>query len=332
MKKVSIIIPNYNNSKYIEDCLNSATKQDYPEKEIIVVDDGSTDDSVEKVEKYIKNNKNDDVRLIQQSNLNAAIARNNGMKNAAGDYVLFLDSDDLLEEGVLKRMVEYYEKDKTDLVVGGYKEIDEKGHVYGNKRLTNDQAVLEADKDFIRLMSIKPAPSNKLYDFNLIRENNLTWDNVRIGQDLNFYLKYLSLCKKVSLIDLNIYKYRNTPNSMSRSFDFRIFDIVNVFEGVKKYYAQHKKERLFAHYIPMCALKHYSNQMDKQVYYHSFRERKLIVNYFSVCEKQLDYSKCVVNSDFKKLHTKFIIKRTLWPIFTSKLYYAYIIRKKRSNG
>ncbi len=331
MKKISIIIPNHNNAKYLKQCLESVVKQDYSNKEIVIVDDGSTDNSVEIIEKFIKSHDINNIKLIQQSNLNAAIARNNGMKNSTGDFVLFLDSDDLLNDNALKNMVDCYERDQTDLIIGGYDEIDDQGHINGNKSFTKDGVILDLKSSFMRLMNIKPAPSNKLYDFKLIRDNSLTWDNVRIGQDLNFYLKYLSLCKKVSIINFNVYRYRNTPNSISRSFDFRIFDIVNVFDGVKRYYSSQKQESLFRRYIPMCALKHYCNQMDKQVYFREYRKRKLIVDYFKICEKELDYSKCIINKEFKRLHAKFMIKRVLWPIFISKLYYAYIIRKKGLN-
>lgn len=332
MKKISIIIPNYNNGEYIEDCLNSVIRQNYPEKEIIVIDDGSTDDSVEIIKKCIKNNKGTNMRLLQQSNLNAAIARNNGVRDATGDYVLFLDSDDLLEGDVLGSMANCCEKNEIDLVIGGYKEIDKDGSVCGDKHFTEKNTVFEVGTNFVDLMKIKPAPSNKLYNLKLIRENGLMWGNVRIGQDLNFYLKYLSLCKRVMVINLDIYRYRATPNSMTRSFDFRIFDIVNVFEDVKKFYKRHDKGLLYNRYIPMCAIKHYDCQMTKQVHYKERKVRKLIVDYFTISERKLDYSKCDIDADFKKKHMKFAIKRILWPIFISKIYRIYIIRKKKLNG
>ena len=329
MKKITVIIPNYNNGKFIDECLSSVVCQNYPEIQMIVVDDGSTDDSVKKIKNFIKQHKNADIRLIQQNNLNAAMARNEGMKIADGDYVLFLDSDDLLKDNALKAMVEMYEKEKTDLVIGGYEEIDERGKVYGAKCFTNEDIIFDVKKDFVKLMDIKPAPPNKLYRLDLIRQNGLVWGNVRIGQDLDFYLKYLALCKKVSVTKLNIYKYRATSNSMTRSFDFRIFDIVNVFEDVRKFYETNGRELTYERYVPLCALRHYESEMTKQMYYKDREVRRLIMNYFSICEKRLDYSKCEINDEYKRIHLKFKIKQALRLILISNMYCKYKARKRK---
>lgn len=331
MKRVSIVIPNYNNAMFIKKCLESVACQKYANKEIIVVDDGSTDNSLEIIKDFIKNNDKIDIKLFRQNNLNAAIARNLGMEKADGDYVLFLDSDDILNNNSLKRLVDVCEKSDADLVIGGYEEIDEMDVVYGDKSFTNKDVTLAVRNNFMKLMDIKPAPSNKLYNLDIIRKNNLTWGNVRIGQDLNFYLKYLSLCKKVSLINLMIYKYRATPNSMTRSFDFRIFDIVNVFDDVKKYYIKNGKVSLYNRYLPLCALRHYESEMSKQFYYNSRETRFLIVKYFSICEKRLVYPNKKMNGEYKKIRLKFKLKTIFRLILISGFYRRYKLNKKRRN-
>ena len=330
MKKVSIVVPNYNNEKYILECLRSVITQNYEEKEIIVVDDGSTDNSVLTIEKFIKQNKKVDIKLICQNNLNAAMARNRGMEVADGDFVLFLDSDDTLKRDGLKKLVDSYINNDVDLVIGGYEKIDKNDRLIQKKTFVDRDIVWNVRDEFAELISFDPVPTNKLYDLKLIKENNLQWGNVRIGQDLDFYLKYLLLCKKVMILNEEIYGYRITNNSMSRKYDLRIFDIVNDFNDVERFYEENKQGLLYRQYLPTLALKHMSLQMNKQIFYENIKVRRLIVNFFAVNEKSLDYVLCK-NYDlkFKKLRRNFRIKCTFWPIFVTSLYRKYGLRRRR---
>ena len=228
---ISVIIPNYNNDKFIGDCLDSVLAQTYTDIEIIVVDDGSSDNSVAVIRKYCESNNN--IKLICQKNLNAAIARNRGLSEAKGEFVMFLDSDDFLEKNALENLLNSLKSENADLAIGGYKEIDVDGKLLGFTFLPDEKNVCGKEKIVKELSKLGPIPSNKLYRMDIIRKHDLCWGNVRIGQDLNFYLKYLSCCKKVALINKNIFLYRITANSVSRSFVFRIFDIVNSLADVK---------------------------------------------------------------------------------------------------
>lgn len=96
MAKVSIIVPVYNAQKYLSQCLDSLLNQTLKETEIICVDDGSADDSVDIINQY--SSKDRRVKLIRQKNSYAGVARNNGLKQAAGEYVVFVDADDFLKE------------------------------------------------------------------------------------------------------------------------------------------------------------------------------------------------------------------------------------------
>ena len=99
---ISVIIPVYNTEKYINKCINSVLNQTLSNIEIIVVDDGSTDHSCEIIEQYkIKDNR---IKIIRQKNLYAGVARNNGLKNAIGEYVYFLDSDDFITPRCLEKI------------------------------------------------------------------------------------------------------------------------------------------------------------------------------------------------------------------------------------
>lgn len=110
---VSVIVPVYNVEMYIEECLDSIVKQTYQELQIIIVDDGSTDMSNQKVKPYLSDSR---VQFIEQANKGLSGARNTGLKAANGKYVLFVDSDDYLEVNAIQELVYLMEKDQADLI------------------------------------------------------------------------------------------------------------------------------------------------------------------------------------------------------------------------
>ena len=118
MVKVSVILPVYNEEKYLPQCLDSICGQTLREIEIICVDDGSTDSSPQILEGYAK--KDARVKLIRQENQFAGVARNKGMSYATGKYLSFLDADDYYAPEMLEKMAEEAEKNKADIVICRY--------------------------------------------------------------------------------------------------------------------------------------------------------------------------------------------------------------------
>lgn len=117
--KISVIVPVYNTGRYLERCLNSIMAQSFQEIEIIIINDCSTDDSLEIIKKYI----NDDKRAIlinKEKNEGVSSARNTGIKIATGKYVQYIDGDDWVEKDFLKNMYEFAEKENLDIVVSDY--------------------------------------------------------------------------------------------------------------------------------------------------------------------------------------------------------------------
>ncbi|WP_298737846.1 glycosyltransferase [uncultured Psychrobacter sp.] len=128
---VSVIIPCYNSESYISECIDSILNQDYQNIEIIVVDDGSTDNSIN-ILKKIK-----DIDIYSQENSGACVARNKGLKNSRGKYIKFLDSDDFLEPGVIKKQVDLAESLKNNVIVyGDYYISKENCKFYGDTFLS----------------------------------------------------------------------------------------------------------------------------------------------------------------------------------------------------
>ncbi|MBR2712097.1 MAG: glycosyltransferase [Bacilli bacterium] len=302
--KLSIIIPNYNNGKFLRRCIDSILGQSFRDFELIVVDDGSTDDS-----KKIINSYNDKrIKTVFQYNQNASIARNRGIEISKGELIYFIDSDDeLFDKDTLSKIVD--DIGSSDLLLGNYSIINEKDYLLEEYLIKNDNVI--STNSVYDYCLISPVPSNKLYRKDLILKNNIYFDNVRIGQDLNFYLKYLSVCKSIKLVDYNIYKYRILESSMSRSDNLNFFDIYNSFLGVKKYYKNAGKFDLYNKYISLVELLHYSCQFNKirriKIWKAKRASYKLFMYYFSTINKKECYKKDFYNSIRLKIFVKKII-------------------------
>lgn len=123
MPQVSIITPCYNASRFISQTIDSVLTQTFTDWEMIIVDDGSKDDSSDIVEKYVK--KDSRIRLIQQPNGGSANARNHGIREATGRYIALLDADDLWLPQFLEKQIEFMKEKKAICVYSSYKRIDE---------------------------------------------------------------------------------------------------------------------------------------------------------------------------------------------------------------
>ena len=123
---VSIITPSYNSSKFIEECINSVTSQTYKDWEMIIVDDCSTDDSIQVITKYAKKNNRIKVILLKE-NVGAAEARNIAIKESKGKYIAFLDSDDLWKKKKLEKQLKFMSKNDVAFSFTSYQPISENG-------------------------------------------------------------------------------------------------------------------------------------------------------------------------------------------------------------
>ena len=156
---VSIIIPCYNLEKYIFECLKSIEKLNYYPLEVIVVDDGSKDKSVEIISRFIQENNNfgeKQYTLIKQKNGGASSARNTGLLHAKGEYIAFIDGDDTIDANYITNMVQAIKFSNMDLCVSGVREVDENGNQMKDfileqcKIYDKDDLLLKIDKqDFI---------------------------------------------------------------------------------------------------------------------------------------------------------------------------------------
>lgn len=191
--KISVIIPVYNVEKYLPECLESILNQTFQGFEIICVDDGSTDRSLDILQEYKR--KDDRFVILQQRHAGAGIARNHGLKLAEGKYIQFLDSDDYFEPTLLEEMYNHAEKFGADLTVCFSRKVDDNGNITEsqnpNSPINLDKTPLEKPfswQDFKNdILGLFNVPSwNKLYLKNLILSNNLQFQNFTSCNDVAF--------------------------------------------------------------------------------------------------------------------------------------------------
>ena len=231
--KVTIIVPVYNAEKFLKDCLDSIKVQSFRDFEVILVDDGSTDNSLEILVSY----RNGDNRflLFQQSHRGVSAARNTGLKYAAGDYVCFADADDQLGPSFLEDLYCAI-GEKADSSMGGFKKIDmlsqdECEIIPQNKIETLEENLLgfyEANKtDWQRYIW------NRMFKMSVIRNKNLRFqEDIFYKEDGMFLVQYLCASNgMVGCVDKVLYYYyRNTTGAMSKTwltFDEKI--ITNLY-------------------------------------------------------------------------------------------------------
>lgn len=212
MKKVSVIVPIYNMEKSIERCLSSLQNQDYPNLEIILIDDGSTDNTL-----YICNNiakKDSRMVVVHTNNRGSGPARNTGIENATGEYAYFPDADDYLEPNAISIMVNAMNDSGADLVVFGFRNVNQDGKVLLEKKyessIQNSSEIRNAYKDYIGYTAkwgIQGAPWNKFFDLNIIKKAKIEYPSLRRHQDEGFIGRYMCVSKKVCFIGNILYTY-----------------------------------------------------------------------------------------------------------------------------
>lgn len=214
---VSLIIPVYNAKDKLRECLESVVSQTYPEMEIIIVDDCSTDGSLEICREFEK--RFSDVHVYTKKNEGVSAARNYGLSKATGMFVQFADSDDRLYPEATAHLVNRMQQDQSDVVIGGYWNEKENREVIYPERFFSDRTSFR--KEFPELFSgfFIHVPWNKLYRRDVIQNIRFP-DDLNKGEDLVFNLQVFAVSEKISILSEVLYFYHNVSDH-SLSFCFR---------------------------------------------------------------------------------------------------------------
>lgn len=229
--KISVIIPVYNSSTYLRKCLDSVVNQTLKDIEIIVINDGSTDDSKNIIEEYLCKYKN--IIFIDQENKGIGKTRNIGIKTATGEYITFVDSDDYIKENMLEEYYKYAKKHNFDLVIGSYiKKINNKEIIFENNKFKTGN--VKTTPQILYL--IEYGPWAKLYKRETLINNNIYFDEKRKYEDMPFVSKALLKSKLIGQITEPYYYYIIHNNSETTTMDKRVFDILDILKEIKDYY------------------------------------------------------------------------------------------------
>jgi glycosyltransferase involved in cell wall biosynthesis len=226
---ISVIVPAYNAENHISKCIESLLQSSWKNFELIIVDDGSNDNTVEVINKYA--NQYENIKLLTKSNGGPSSARNNALKIATGKYVIFVDSDDTVGADLLFLMINSI--GYCDISIAGYTSFyhgknstiikKNSPHLPG---LYNHTTFSDVFGDLYFYNFINPL-WNKLYLRSIIIDNKLEFnENLNLGEDLIFNLAYLQYAKLIKVIDICLYEYNITQNdSLSRGYKKNFFDI-----------------------------------------------------------------------------------------------------------
>lgn len=211
---ISAIIPVYNTEKFVGRCIDSVIAQTYPNWELILVDDGSTDGSLGLLREY--ENKDSRIKAIHQDNTGPGLARNKGIDNASGDYIVFIDSDDVIKH-------DYFEKlshETADIVFIDIDQVDKDFHVL-SKEYMSDYHALSKD-DFLRSQmtgKILWGGVRKTVKTELLLNNKIGFTEHKVGEEAIYSFLLMHYAKSFSFIKGSVYEYVNRAGSQSDTKD-----------------------------------------------------------------------------------------------------------------
>ena len=208
--KISAIVPVYNTEKLVGRCIESVLAQSFPDWELILVDDGSRDGSLNVLREYEK--KDTRLKVIHQENAGPGIARNRGIKEATGDYIVFIDSDDVIKP-------EYFEKlskETADVVFIDINQVDDNFHVLHEEHMSDYQSL--SKDDLIRGQmtgKILWGGVRKAVKRDLLLKNGIEFTEHRVGEEAIYSFLLLHYADSCSFITGAVYEYVNRPESQS---------------------------------------------------------------------------------------------------------------------
>lgn len=220
---VSIIIPTYNVSEYIDKCLYSIEAQSYNDIEIIIIDDGSSDDTLYKVKQFAKSSSRN-YKIISQKNYGQSVARNRGIKEAIGEYIIFVDSDDWLSsDDAIKKMVDIIASENADYAQCSFEFVKHRkssSYIVPNKEsISGIQPLL----DTLKVKDLYTSPWGKIYSTDFIRKNSLYFMEGVVNEDTGFSISIAAKASKVAFLNDIVYSSREREGSTSRASFIRMF-------------------------------------------------------------------------------------------------------------
>ena len=244
MPKATVVVPVYNVEKYLEKCVDSILAQTEPDFELLLVDDGSTDGSGGLCDKLAE--RDGRVRVIHQENQGLGGARNTGIQQAQGDWLLLVDSDDWIEPEILEKTLEAGLREEADMVMFPFRSVDEEGRelaVFRENIPVGRAFALKERKD---ILLTAPVAWNKLYRTAFFRETGLAYPSRVWYEDIRTTPKLMALARRMVFLGDIGYNYLQRQGSIMNSGKVaRNVEIIEAFDDILPWFREHG---LFAEY------------------------------------------------------------------------------------
>ena len=317
--KVSIIVPVYNTEAYLSKCIDSILNQTYSNIELILINDGSTDNSESIIKKYSSANSN--IKYITQKNSGQSKARNKGLEVATGDYIVFADSDDFLESNMIEELIKPFSEDNDiEITICNY-------YIYYSKNNKIKNVLFQNNiPDLKRAYLIEaPGPCFKIFKKNLLKDFAFPEDI--IYEDLACIPYLIAKAKKIYYVPKYLYYYRQHSNSIVNSYGYspNKLDVLKASEILLNKF-QDKTVNEYLPEVEFVLIKHlfyvaglrffrYPKPVSKLKLISDFKD-KYLENY-----QDNSYYKSLITKSDKKLITKILNHNVLY-------CYYYLIKQK----
>jgi len=318
MSLITIVVPVYNTEKYLDRCITSIINQTFKDIEIILINDGSTDNSLKIMYEYAS--KDDRIKIIDQVNKGLSATRNTGIKAANGRYILHIDSDDWIEPDMCEVMYKKANKYDADIVTS---------HVYfdyPNKTILKKEPYKKTGNfnDFLMTFTVKRGINsvwNKLIKRDLYLSHNIKhFEDISLGEDSSALLRLIVFARTIVTVNKAFYHYDIKTSSMTGNTQKNVLEYLNSLSKVEEFYRQNGINNYL---FPLLRLKIayinlYGNMHNTADAYMKLKEKFIA-----------DIKPIMSNSYFNRLCLKYKCFFLLYAILIK--FYKNINRKQRSN-
>lgn len=247
MPEVTLIVPVYNTAPYLKRCLDSILSQTFQNFELLCINDGSIDNSLEILKHYAESDSR--IKIISQKNKGLSRVRNRGIMSASTNYLMFIDSDDTIEANMLEKLYQNIIDNNCDIVLGNYKHLNQQGEV--QKTMPHIDTTMEKMTLFKKVIinEISSSPCSCLYAKTLFTKNNLFFEDDIFFEDAAFQYKAIFYARAISILNEALYNYYHlNEDSITNTISLKhIEDLFFIFQDTASFL--HKKQIQNVNYL-----------------------------------------------------------------------------------
>ncbi len=229
---VSIIMPVYNVERYIRECLDSVVNQTLREIEIICVNDGSKDGSLAILREYAE--KDSRIKVIDKANEGQAIARNRALSQVTGEYIVFVDSDDIIDRDLCRKAYELAKSHNSDMVIYDFMKFKDIREISSSTLASATLSELRSS-DRKMLLQQMGVVWTKCVRTDFVRSNNIKFPEGRIYEDIFVHWQLVLLAQKPMILPEKLYYYRIQPSATTYRTDWKITDRIFIFDMIRDF-------------------------------------------------------------------------------------------------